>query len=84
MAENAASADPRGGARRGLPHSAFRSALQRDYESDKRLIALVIALIAIWLVFHVASGGLFLTLRNFYNLVVQSSTVAILAVGMVW
>jgi D-xylose transport system permease protein len=40
----------------------------------------LLALIAV--VFHLLSGGLFLTPRNLYNLVVQTSVVAILASGM--
>ena len=41
------------------------------------------ALALIWIAFHVASGGLFLTPRNLWNLSVQSSAVAIMATGMV-
>jgi D-xylose transport system permease protein len=41
------------------------------------------ALALIWIGFHVLSGGLFLTPRNLWNLSVQSSSVAIMATGMV-
>ena len=52
-------------------------------ELDTRLLGLVGALLLIWIVFHVLSGGLFLTPRNLWNLSVQSSSVAIMATGMV-
>ena len=41
------------------------------------------ALLLIWVAFDVLSGGLFLTPRNLWNLSVQSSSVAIMATGMV-
>lgn len=49
----------------------------------RRLMALGLSLLAIWVAFQVLTGGLFLTPRNFYNLAVQSSTVAVLTIGMV-
>lgn len=49
---------------------------------DPRAFSLLGLLVAIALVFHFMSGGLFLTPRNLYNLVVQTSVVAILAAGM--
>ncbi|WP_299790683.1 sugar ABC transporter permease [uncultured Marivita sp.] len=49
---------------------------------DPRAFSLIGLLAAIALVFHFLSGGLFLTPRNLYNLVVQTSVVAILAAGM--
>ena len=49
----------------------------------KRLLALGASLVVIWVVFDLLSGGLFFSPRNFYNLAVQSSTVALLTVGMV-
>ncbi len=52
-------------------------------ELDTRMLGMVAALIAIWVVLHVLSGGLFLTPRNLWNLSVQSSSVAIMATGMV-
>jgi D-xylose transport system permease protein len=47
-----------------------------------RTFSLLLLLVGIAAVFHVLSGGLFLTPRNLYNLVVQTSVVAILACGM--
>jgi len=52
-------------------------------EIDTRLLGMAGALMAIWIGFHVLSGGLFLTPRNLWNLSVQSSSVAIMATGMV-
>ena len=47
------------------------------------MLGMVGALLLIWIVFHVLSGGLFLTPRNLWNLSVQASPVAIMATGMV-
>jgi D-xylose transport system permease protein len=52
-------------------------------ELDTRMLGMVGALLLIWVAFHVLSGGLFLTPRNLWNLSVQSSSVAIVATGMV-
>jgi D-xylose transport system permease protein len=52
-------------------------------EIDLRLAGMIVALIVIWLGFGWASGGLFLTPRNFYDVAVQSVPVAIMATGMV-
>jgi D-xylose transport system permease protein len=47
------------------------------------MLGMVGALLLIWVAFDVLSGGLFLTPRNLWNLSVQSSSVAIMATGMV-
>lgn len=52
-------------------------------ELDTRMLGMVGALAIIWLGLHYFSGGLFLTPRNLWNLSVQSSSVAIMATGMV-
>ncbi|MDR7034074.1 sugar ABC transporter permease [Mesorhizobium sp. BE184] len=52
-------------------------------ELDTRMLGMVAALIIIWVGLHILSGGLFLTPRNLWNLSVQSSSVAIMATGMV-
>ena len=39
--------------------------------------------LAIWIAFHIVSGGDFLTARNLWNLSVQSTSIAIMATGMV-
>jgi D-xylose transport system permease protein len=48
-----------------------------------RLVGMLIALAIIWIGFNILSGGLFLTSRNLWNLSVQSSSIAIMATGMV-
>jgi D-xylose transport system permease protein len=57
--------------------------LIRAAEIDARLVGMVLALAAIWIGFHILSGGLFLTPRNLWNLSVQTAVVAIMATGMV-
>jgi len=52
-------------------------------ELDTRLLGMVGALLLIWVSFHFLSGGLFLTPRNLWNLSVQTSSVAVMATGMV-
>jgi D-xylose transport system permease protein len=54
----------------------------RATELDTRLLGMVGALLAIWIAFHLLSGGLFLTPRNLWNLSVQAAPVAIMATGM--
>ena len=44
---------------------------------------MIIAVIVIWIVFNILSGGDFLTARNLWNLSVQSTSIAIMATGMV-
>ncbi|TJV90400.1 MAG: sugar ABC transporter permease, partial [Mesorhizobium sp.] len=52
-------------------------------ELDIRMLGMVGALLVIWVGIHILSGGLFLTPRNLWNLSVQTSSVAIMATGMV-
>src|SRR6478735_5899458 len=52
-------------------------------EIDTRLFGMIAALLAIWIAFHILSGGDFLTARNLWNLSVQSTSIAIMATGMV-
>jgi D-xylose transport system permease protein len=52
-------------------------------ELDIRMLGMVGALLLIWVGIHILSGGLFLTPRNLWNLSVQTSSVAIMATGMV-
>jgi D-xylose transport system permease protein len=58
-------------------------ALLLSAEIDTRLLGMIMALAVIWVGFNVMSGGLFLTPRNLWNLSVQTSSVAIMATGMV-
>jgi D-xylose transport system permease protein len=55
----------------------------KSTELDTRMLGMAGALALIWIAFHLLSGGLFLTPRNLWNLSVQSSSVAIMATGMV-
>jgi D-xylose transport system permease protein len=60
----------------------------RATEVDTRMIGMIGALALIWIGFHlytlIATGeGLFLTPRNLSNLMVQTSSIAIMATGMV-
>jgi len=50
---------------------------------DPRLLAMLGVLLAIWVVFDLLTGGLFLTARNLFNLSLQVAVVGIMATGMV-
>ncbi len=47
------------------------------------MLAMIGALLVIWVVFSILTDGIFLTPRNLYNLAVQSTVVGVLATGMV-
>jgi D-xylose transport system permease protein len=64
------------------PSHSWRSMVAAS-EIDTRLVGMIIALGAIWLAFNIRSGGDFLTARNLWNLSVQSTSIAIMATGMV-
>lgn len=55
----------------------------RATELDTRMLGMLGAMFLIWLAFDILSGGLFLTPRNLWNLSVQTSSVAVMATGMV-
>jgi len=62
--------------------------LMRATEIDTRMLGMIGALLLIWVGFHVytiiSSGeGLFITPRNLSNLLVQTSSIAVMATGMV-
>ena len=79
------------------PCAAERRAVKRFFratEIDERLLGMVAALLLIWAAFDIASGimrgnfggllgGSFLTPRNFWTLLVQTSSIAIMSTGMV-
>ncbi|MDO8483682.1 MAG: sugar ABC transporter permease [Candidatus Limnocylindrales bacterium] len=65
------------------PASRTIRSLLASTEVDTRLLGMVGALAVIWIGFDLASGGLFLTPRNLWNLSVQSASIAIMATGMV-
>jgi D-xylose transport system permease protein len=66
----------------------------RATEIDARMLGMIVALLIIWCVFDVASGilrgnfggllgGSFLTPRNLWTLLVQTSSIAVMSTGMV-
>jgi D-xylose transport system permease protein len=57
--------------------------LVASLEIDSRLLGMIAATLAVWIVFNLASDGLFLSPRNLWNLSVQSAAVAIMTTGMV-
>ncbi len=59
------------------------SRILREAEIDSRMLAMVIALLSIWVTLNIMTDGIFFTARNMYNLAVQSSVVGIMATGMV-
>lgn len=52
-------------------------------EIDTRMLGMIGALAAIWIGFDIASGGVFLTPRNLWNLSVQTASIAVMSTGMV-
>jgi D-xylose transport system permease protein len=59
------------------------TSLLRTLEISPRLVGMLAALALIWVGFHVASGGAFLTPRNLWNLSVQTASIAVMTCGMV-
>lgn len=55
----------------------------KSTELDTRMLGMIGALVLIWILFDIFSGGLFLTPRNLWNLSVQTASVAVMATGMV-
>ena len=60
----------------------------RATEIDTRMIGMVAALLLIWIGFHVYGavfngGGVFISPRNLWNLLVQTSSIAVMTSGMV-
>ena len=55
----------------------------RQFEIDHRMLAMIAALLVIWVTLNILTDGIFFTARNMYNLAVQSSVVGIMATGMV-
>jgi len=60
-----------------------QSRFLRQADIDNRMLAMVIALLVIWVTLNIMTDGIFFTARNMYNLAVQSSVVGIMATGMV-
>jgi D-xylose transport system permease protein len=61
----------------------WRAALATSLRANARQYAMVVALAVIWIVFAALTEGVFLSARNVSNLVVQTVTTGILAVGVV-
>ena len=55
----------------------------RQADIDNRMLAMIVALLVIWVTLNILTDGIFFTARNMYNLAVQSSVVGIMATGMV-
>jgi D-xylose transport system permease protein len=58
--------------------------LLRSQGLDARLASMLTALIGIWVVLQLMTGGIFLTPRNLYNLSIQTCAVAVMTCGMVF
>jgi len=76
------------GAVSGAPVEPLIRRVLRATEIDTRMIGMIGALALIWVGFHIYTiilngEGLFLTPRNLWNLLVQTSSVAVMATGMV-
>ena len=51
---------------------------------DLRLLGMIGALVLLWIIFDLSTGGRFLTPRNLFNLSVQTASVAVMSTGMVF
>jgi D-xylose transport system permease protein len=76
------------GATSGAPVEPLFRRLMRATEIDTRMIGMIGALLLIWVGFHLYGAimngeGLFITPRNLWNLLVQTSSIAVMATGMV-
>jgi len=65
------------------PKTSLFYRISSELEIDTRMLAMIGALIIIWIVLTVLTDGIFFTARNLYNLAVQTSVVGIMATGMV-
>jgi len=77
-----APAPPAATARDAVDKRSWRN-LNETLELDTRLLGMLVALAVIWLGFHFMSDGKFITSRNLWNLSVQSTSIAVMATGMV-
>lgn len=61
----------------------LKSGFAKDlFQRHIRQYTMLIALVAIWLIFTVLTQGIFISPRNLSNLFLQTATVAVIAVGM--
>jgi len=58
--------------------------LIRTLQIDTRLLGMIGAFVIIAVIFHIATGGTFLTPRNLFTLTLQTASVAVMATGMVF
>jgi D-xylose transport system permease protein len=65
------------------PKTSIFHRISSELEIDTRMLAMIGALLIIWIVLTVLTNGIFFTARNLYNLAVQTSVVGIMATGMV-
>ena len=65
------------------PKTSIFHRISSELEIDTRMLAMIGALIIIWVVLTILTNGIFFTARNLYNLAVQTSVVGIMATGMV-
>jgi D-xylose transport system permease protein len=61
-----------------------RKSLIATLEIDTRLLGMIAAFLVLCLAFHFETDGRFLTPRNVFNLTIQTVSVAIMAMGMVF
>jgi D-xylose transport system permease protein len=55
-----------------------------DLGIDTRLLGMIGALVILWVLFDIFTGGRYLTPRNLFNLSVQTASVGVMATGMVF
>ena len=65
------------------PKPSLSRVLKDQVSHNLKQYSMFLALIGIWIIFNVLTGGIFLSARNLSNLFVQTSYIAVLAVGMV-
>ena len=70
-------------ARQAAVKESVLARLLRQVDIDHRMLAMIAALLVIWVILNIMTDGIFFTARNMYNLAVQSSVVGIMATGMV-
>jgi D-xylose transport system permease protein len=64
-------------------NSTAASVFTKQLRANLQTYALIMALIVIWIIFDIATGGLYLSAQNFSNLFRQMTVTAFLSVGMV-
>jgi len=59
------------------------SLIWKEFKSNFRSVAMVVLLFALWIIFQILTGGIFLTARNLNNLFLQMAFIGIACTGMV-